>query len=116
MTYHKNKRVFLNAIGQLLIYHREEKRAMQIVIDISEHLYKCLKKRIELGVNTELDLIVAKGKLLPRHGRLIDADKLPVCAKLITLDGTSVYIPAVPILKIVNAPTIIEADKAESEE
>lgn len=85
---------------------------MQIVIDIPEVFYEYCKAQTDA---TEIQLAIANGTSLPKgHGRLIDADKLPVCAKLITPDGTSVYIPAVPILKIVNAPTIIEADKEDN--
>ena len=49
----------------------------QIVIEISDHLYKCLQKRIELNVSSEADQIIAKGKPLPEHhGRLIDIGKV----------------------------------------
>ena len=83
---------------------------MQIVIDISEHLYKCLKKRIELGVNTELDLIVAKGKPLPRHGRLIDADEL----KKHKYHDNNRFENAVAVAQIDWADTIIDADKEKN--
>lgn len=40
---------------------------MQIVIEISDHLYKCLQKRIELNVSSEVDQIIAKGTPLPEN-------------------------------------------------
>ena len=88
---------------------------MQIVIDIPEHAYEeC--KAVEFsealeGVPFHVMKAIANGTPLPKgHGRLIDADKLKGCV----LD--EVTMPYVPIRRIGNAPTIIEADKAESED
>ena len=77
---------------------------MQIVIDIPEGAYNLLKTSgVDwLGAEHILDA-VAKGIPLPKgHGRLIDVNALPN-------EVQSLY-------SIRNAPTIIEADKAESEE
>ena len=96
---------------------------MQIVIDISEHLYKCLQKRMELCVNTEIDSLVANGTPLPKgHGRLIDADYLKDVILLHSYHGNNKNIVPYSDRKgyrlrqreideaIVNAPTILEAD------
>ena len=84
---------------------------MQIVIEISDHLYKCLQKRIELNVSSEVDQIIAKGTLLPEHhGRLIDADEL----KEHKYHDNHRYENAVAVAYIDWAETIIDADK-ESE-
>ena len=58
---------------------------MQIVIEISDHLYKCLQKRIELNVSSEVDQIIAKGTPLPEHyGVLIDTTNLITKIQLAT--------------------------------
>lgn len=102
---------------------------MQIVIEISEHLYKCLQKRIELNVSSEVDRIIANGVPLPEHhGRLIDANYLKDVTLLHNWHGNDRNI--VPysdrrgyrlrdnevLTALINAPTIIEADRAESED
>lgn len=81
---------------------------MQIVIDISEDAYKRHKKRVNMDMCTELDIVVAKGTPLPKgHGRLIDADNLPLNA----IDDANYGSNYIKI-----APTIIEADTTGSEE
>ncbi len=40
---------------------------MTIQFEISEYLYKCLKKRIELGAASEMDMLVAKGKVVEQE-------------------------------------------------
>ena len=73
---------------------------MQIVIDIPKGIYKIIKK-------AKVDNLIYKAikngtPLLKGHGKLIDVNALPN-------EVQSLY-------SIRNAPTIIEADKAESEE
>lgn len=78
---------------------------MQIVIDISEELYQMCRSC--LGDADCIESAIANGTPLPKgHGRLIDADKLPLY-KINVANFGSNYIRI--------APTIIEADK-ESEE
>lgn len=40
---------------------------MTIQFEISDHLYKCLKKRIELNVASELDMLVDKGTVMEQE-------------------------------------------------
>ena len=82
---------------------------MQIVIDISDERYKDIKRiaSVQMERRTKTcEQIIAKGIPLPKgHGRLIDADVL--------VDGIE---DDYEFCEVVNAtPTIIEADKAESE-
>ena len=85
---------------------------MQLVIDISEKDYKSLKHgHIPLRM---LD-VVMKGVPLPKgHGRLIDADafKKKVCTYQQTGCGDCKHSLCCPE----DVPTIIEADKEESED
>lgn len=85
---------------------------MQIVIDIPEEMYKWVhdvnKISNDYGTDDFIDLI-KNGTPLPKgHGRLIDADKLNKCI----IDR--VTMPYVPINKIQNVPTTIEADRREN--
>ena len=71
---------------------------MQIVIDIPEEEYKCVQITGCIGNKTCISNAIYNGTPLPKgHGRLIDADEL--------LDNTCLD----------EIPTIIEADKGESE-
>ena len=75
---------------------------IELVIKMPEREYKKIMFVAEMGLGTTIDEIVAKGVVLPKgHGRLIDADDVT--------DFEGHYI-------ITDAPTIIEADKAKSEE
>ena len=93
---------------------------MQIVIDIDENLYVRL---FDIGVNNVMDMrracrAIRGGTPLPKgHGRLIDADKLHYVKMLVQNpnNGKHKHIVAVRASEINKAPTIIEADKAESE-
>ena len=82
---------------------------MQIVIDIDENLYTRLFANGVDNYDDAIDMAKAirKGAPLPKgHGRLIDADVL--------VDGME---DDYEFCEVVNAtPTIIEADKAESED
>ena len=105
---------------------------MQIVIDINEEDFKCLENGIiiSLGRGTCKSLLsramnaIIKGTPLPKgHGRLIDADYLKDVILLHNFHGNNKDI--VPYQdrrgyrarqkevdeSIINAPTIIEADK-----
>lgn len=79
---------------------------MKIVIDIPEKTYEQLKFLNEQGFGTAIDEAVANGTPLPKgHGRLIDADELKkVINQFDYYDQVS------------DAPTIIEADNAKSED
>ena len=87
---------------------------MQIVIDISENDYRKVQDG-RASVSMMLKAI-RKGTPLPKgHGRLIDADKF----ECITFQNKSeeFIIGAEQILAMMDdAPTIIEADKGESED
>lgn len=79
---------------------------MQIVIDIPEEYYKVIMK-IPVNQSTADMLIIKYGTPLPKgHGRLIDADAL----------WKKWVFDAIGKQEIDDAPTIIEADKAESED
>jgi hypothetical protein len=110
------------------------KKPMQIVIDIPEYYYKAIKE-IPVEQSTADMMSIRKGTPLPKgHGRLIDAD-----AFIETLEDASKrhkykellfddYLTVDDVFKAVieslqnrglaedDAPTIIEADKDESEE
>ena len=75
---------------------------MQIVIDIPEEEYRKVQDgRASVSM---MQKAIRNGTPLPKgHGRLIDADRLMRVDHII-LEST-----------VNNAPTIIEADKAESE-
>lgn len=91
---------------------------MKIVIDIPEEDYKhILHRQREYCITTsKLEDVIAKGTPLPKgHGRLIDADELltserPKCIADDVWKESHIY------KLLSNAPTIVEADKAESEE
>ncbi len=72
---------------------------IELVIKMPEREYKKIMLVAKMGLGTTIDEIVAKGAVLPKgHGRLIDADDVT--------DFEGHYITT-------DAPTIIEADKAE---
>ena len=81
---------------------------MQIVIDIREEDYKTIKSNYENGFTYKPFGIIANGTPLPKgHGDLIDRKELiesPLCKTF-----------GLRSIDIENAPTIIEADKVESE-
>lgn len=85
---------------------------MRIVIEIDEDLYEMC--RDSLGDEDNIEGIIANGIPLPKgHGRLIDADKL--IQEYRTSNIVSIYGEQI-VIKVYRAPTIIAADKAESEE
>lgn len=97
---------------------------MQIVIDIPEET----KATIDT-LNDKFDAIkeafygsmaimaIQNGTPLPKgHGRLIDADKLKLTQHDIHVEAINYRHRCISIENIDEAPTIIEADKVESEE
>ena len=88
---------------------------MQIVIDIPEEAYNFIKRT---GYHTQsLYEAIKNGIPLPKgHGRLIDADKLQ---NNISHDEREAFTKHQVWLKAsiynLDAPTIIEADRSESE-
>lgn len=77
---------------------------MQIVIDIPEEEFERCKKRFQMRINI-MSNAIANGIPLPKgHGRLIDADKLP----LDNIDDANYGSNYIRI-----APTVIEADKGD---
>ena len=105
---------------------------MQIIIDISKHIYEHAKERSE-DSNDEWDAMraIANGTPLPKgHGRLIDADEALIAmgtwekfgytetGYLVRNPGND-YVPYVHYADMVKAvsglPTIIEADRGEEE-
>ena len=85
---------------------------MHIVIDIPEDYYKAIKE-IPVEKSTADMMIIQYGTPLPKgHGRLIDADEL---TKEMYSWGMNDYEPLDFIEEVEDAPTIIEADKTESE-
>ena len=90
---------------------------MQIVIKIPEWKYKSICEGIEaykkcgvVGIEHSVHEAIYNGTPLPKgHGRLIDADAL-----IDSLDASDRDIYCKAVIEE-DAPTIIEADKAESE-
>lgn len=97
---------------------------MQIVIEIDEKRYKDILRIADVQLGNKhfktAEQIIAKGTPLPKgHGRLIDADKTALLSDLFcytkyTGIDEAPYEDATKALEF--APTIIEADGAESEE
>lgn len=85
---------------------------MRIVIDVTEKEYE----------NIRLMNCIAQGRILPKgHGKLvdisqIDKDKLESSNPLISVMVNGEYIEAVSLDYLSSLPTIIEADRTESEE
>ncbi len=96
---------------------------MQIVIDIDESLLDGIKsdsfvfaRQVVKNFQGTIASAIVNGTPLPKgHGRLIDADTLEECKEVMnTIMNECEY--AVRMHEVRNVPTIIEADKAESEE
>ena len=85
---------------------------IELVIKIPKELYEAYKGRPPMLGDAGMDMIaqsIANGTPLPKgHGRLIDADELNKCIV------DRITMPYVPINKIQDAPTIIEADKTDT--
>ena len=101
---------------------------MQIVINIDEKIYKRILPYKDVPVISnlcndfpEITHAIANGVPLPKgHGRLIDADKAisKICGSSCGchLEECGYDKPCYSVTRIQSAPTIIEADKSESEE
>lgn len=87
---------------------------MHIVIDIPEDDYEYLKNHNKHGLYSS----ILNGTILPKgHGRLGDLDKIYVKLNEAQIEGTEEYKGLGEAKQIVcDAKSIIEADKAESEE
>lgn len=88
---------------------------MQLVIDIPEEDYIRLRDEGMFGNVTTFKRAVREGTPLPKgHGRLIDADKLEPR----DISPEAWYSPmwGFELVDIEDAPTIIEADRAERSE
>lgn len=80
---------------------------MKLIIDIDEQHFELLKMAVMNGMGDNAQKIIAQGTPLPKgHGRLIDADEL--IKDRVENDNV--------VILVNTAPTIVEADKAESEE
>ena len=94
---------------------------MKIVIEIDDARFKDIRRiacvQLENYHFKTVEQIIANGTPLPKgHGRLIDADKISLTNFECFMCGGD-YKEGLKMLihKIETAPTIIEADKAESE-
>ena len=93
---------------------------MQIVIDISKHIYEHAKEQSE-DSNDEWDAMraIANGTPLPKRMLSVDLIIETLCPKDEDYDypciAPSYLEEELERLLLDNAPTIIEADKAESE-
>ena len=87
---------------------------IELVIKIPEEDFERCKKKFQMRIGIMGDAI-ANGAPLPKgHGRLIDADELEECKEIMeTCSGESKFVVRTDDIR--NAPTIVEADKAESE-
>ena len=95
---------------------------IELVIKIPEEEYEMIVNSEDCGLHT-LTRAIARGAILPKgHGRLIDADRFLKDNEAYTgwilnssdWGGENAYKDALEDL-VNEAPTIIEADKAESE-
>ena len=85
---------------------------IELVIKIPEEDYERCKKRFLMRLNIMGDAI-ANGTPLPKgHGRLVDESKITKCEQV----GLIITDENVTRCLATDAPTIIEADDAESED
>lgn len=85
---------------------------MKIVIEISEEVYKDIQKYRTIFDEDRDDIAeqILNGTLLPKgHGRLIDESKITKCEQI----GLVIKDDKVARCLMINAPTIIEADKED---
>ncbi len=93
---------------------------MQIVIEIPDKRYKDIQRiasvQLEDRYYQTVEQIIARGTPLPKgHGRLIDADELYLDIQTDEEMRLGEHLEWVKN-RFDNAPTIIEADKEESED
>jgi len=89
------------------------------VIDIPEEKYNYVKKQVAEGIVNPLKVYIATGTPLPKgHGRLIDADEYKEHLYACETNGRPLHMMELNerLATVDEAPTIIEADKAESED
>jgi hypothetical protein len=92
---------------------------MQIVIDIDEDYYEIIKHNVKVFDNDfKPYVLIANGTPLPKgHGRLIDADDAKrEWQNVLDCEVEHPRYQCTIRDVLEDAPTIIEADKAESEE
>lgn len=92
---------------------------MQILIEIPDTVWNESKEYGHLDIcGIELSEIVMNGTPLPKeHGRLGDLDKIYVELNEAQIEGTEEYKGLGEAKQIIcNAPTLIDANKAESED
>lgn len=92
---------------------------IELVIKISEELYEAYKGRPPMLGDAGIDMIaqsIANSIPLPQgHGRLIDVDYMT--KQLLSLPKNELSAEDMWAMKVLDlAPTIIEADKGESED
>lgn len=92
---------------------------MQIVIDIPEGLKECISKAVRVNEVYELNDLalmaienaIAKGIVLPNHGRLIDADAFEKGFENFTSDPFIADILVSFLNELDETPTVLEANK-----
>ena len=91
---------------------------IELVIKIPEEKYNYVKKQVAEGIVNPLKVYIANGTpLFKGHGRLIDADAITkVLRGMNVVDEKDKQSVRFATFVLENAPTIIEADKVESEE
>ena len=88
---------------------------MQIVIDISEEDYNFVKRQVADGITNPLKICIANGTPLPKgHGRISDMDEAIKCIE--GVEGEDAIWAISLIEWACGKRTLIEADKAESED
>lgn len=96
---------------------------MEIVINISDELYNYINsesydEHLDKRFDFQIRNSIKKGTLLPKgHGKIVDIDKVidGRCNECGHIRGVSCTIPCYVVLRMLDAPTLIEADKTERE-
>lgn len=90
---------------------------MQIVIDIDEYDYDYLIRHRNYKLISHSEKLILQGTVLPKHGRLIDADKTisEICGSSCGchLEECGHDEPCFSVTRIKSAPTVLEASKDE---
>ena len=93
---------------------------MKLIIDIPDDDYRYIKELQSLIIGgrrncktIQMNVInaIKNGTPLPKHGRLIDADKLKEYQVIMQYEGKPVRV--VSVIAIDNAPTVIEGEKKD---
>lgn len=89
---------------------------MQIVVEIPEEWFNRLQDAWGWALAENVREAIKSGTILPKgHGRLIDADKLESCTVYYAYAPRGFEELLMRYADLQDAPTIIEADKEESE-